>query len=171
MKDAGLGQCRADPCKSLLKLKSDNSVENVHCSRSPAAYVMHGLRCLIHICSDSVISSPVKQLSAEANSTAALFRSSFSNLTNLFSHIHGCAWPEADGQWHCFSGGKKKSSLVCYFLYLHHEMSVVRFHYHASCSAERRDRCCQHADSFAALASAFWHGHMWVAGGCGCHRL
>lgn len=49
--------------------------------------------------------------------------------------------------------------------------NVVRFHYQGPGSAQQRDRCCQHRDSFAVLAFAFWHGHMWVARGCGCHRL
>lgn len=61
--------------------------------------------------------------------------------------------------------GKRKSSLSRIFLYLHHD--TVRSHFiirECSGCARQRDRCCQHRDSFAALASAFCHGHVGCRG-------
>lgn len=154
-------------CKMPAKVVSDL---NLAC--------MHGLCCssLIHLLVDPFISSPVRLASSwQYREYLQVDQGSLSYLINSLSHSHGSMWPEADLHWQYFttnhSNSRAKSSFGVLFSVFTSWDGVVTFHYQGPGSAQQRDRCCQHRDSFAALASAFCHGHMWVAGGCGCHRL
>lgn len=93
---------------------------------------MHGLHCcsLIHLLLSLWYpqQSDGRTLQGGGYHTAYLWvdQGSLCHLINLLSHKQASVWPEADVRCESFTTNhshcRTKSSLPCYFLYLHHEI-------------------------------------------------